>query len=376
MRRYDIDSVRVIAFALLIFYHVGMFFVPWWFHIKNNIIYEGAGIPMLFLNQWRLSLLFIISGMGTYYALSKRTGRQFAIERLKRLFIPFIFGMIFIIPPQLYIERLDKGQFSGSYFEFWPIEAFSNGIYPDGNISWHHLWFILYLLIFSLILIPALLYLRKHPNIWIIKKLKIICSSPFGLYIFIIPLFFWQLFLAPRFPQTNALINDWFNLVNYCTLFFFGFVLISFKDTFWESVTRNRHVFLIGGVIGFPLLMWLWYGIVAFPVKDEIQALVKVFNMWSWILAIISYAAVYLNKPSKMLAYANEAVYPFYILHQTIIIVLGYYLKYVDMGFIPKFSIMVIGTFGITWLIYEFGIKRYNLIRPLFGMKPKTKDNL
>jgi len=375
MRRYDIDSVRVIAFALLIFYHVGMFFVPWWFHIKNNVVYEEAEIPMLFLNQWRLSLLFIISGMGTCYALSKRTGRQFATERLKRLFIPFIFGMLFIVPPQIYLERLDKGEFNGNYFEFWPIEAFSNGPYPDGNISWHHLWFILYLLIFSLTLIPAFLYLRKHPETWIIRKLKAIGSKTFGLYIFIIPLFFWQLFLAPRFPQTNGLINDWYNLINYCTLFFFGFLLISLKDTFWDSVTKNRHVFLAGGVIGFPLLMWLWYGIGAFPVKDEINALVKVFNMWSWILAIIGYAAVYLNKPSKPLKYCNEAVYPFYILHQTVIMILGYYLKDIDLGFVPKFSIMVIGTFGFTWLIYEFCIRRYAVIRPLFGMKPKTKDN-
>lgn len=375
MRRYDIDSVRVIAFALLIFYHVGMFFVPWSFHLKNSVTYEGMEIPMLFLNQWRLSLLFIISGMGTFYALTKRSGIQFAKERIKRLFIPLIFGMIFIVPPQIYFERLDQGQSFSNYFDFWPLPALTSPYPLGGGISWHHLWFILYLLIFSLILIPIFLYLRKHPDIWMIKKLKTICSKSFGLYIFIIPLFIWQVFLAPYYPQTNGLINDWYNLVNYCTLFFFGFLLISLKDTFWESMTRNRHIFLIGGIIGFPLLMWLWYGIGAFPVKDEIQALVKVFNMWSWILAIIGYAAAYLNKPSKKLAYANEAVYPFYILHQTIIIFLGYYLKDIDMGFFPKFSLMVIGTFGITWIIYEFGIRRYSLIRPLFGMKPKVKDN-
>lgn len=75
-----------------------------------------------------------------------------------------------------------------------------------------------------------------------------------------------------------------------------------------------------------------------------------------------------------MLTYANEAVYPFYILHQTIIIALGYYLKDADMGFFPKFSIMVTGTFGISWFIYEFGIRRYSIIRPLFGMKPKASN--
>ena len=108
MRRNDLDWLRVLVFALLIFYHVGMFFVPWGFHIKNNIIYDWLRYPMVFLNQWRLPILFVISGMGTYYALQKRTGLQFAFERIKRLLIPLIFGMLFIVPPQVYLEKLNK----------------------------------------------------------------------------------------------------------------------------------------------------------------------------------------------------------------------------------------------------------------------------
>src|SRR5690606_16631767 len=106
MRRYDLDWLRVIVFGLLIFYHVGMFFVPWGFHIKNNSIYDWLRYPMLFLNQWRLPILFVISGMGTYYALSKRSARQFALERINRLLLPLAVGMLFIVPPQIYIERI------------------------------------------------------------------------------------------------------------------------------------------------------------------------------------------------------------------------------------------------------------------------------
>lgn len=370
MRRYDIDSLRVIAFALLIFYHVGMFFVPWWFHIKNSVIYEGMVFPMLFLNQWRLSLLFVISGMGTYYALQKRNGLQFAGERIKRLFIPLIFGMIFIVPPQIYFERLDKGEFHGGYFDFWPTHAF-NGVYPEGNISWHHLWFILYLLIFSLILIPVFLYLKRHSETWLIHKTKRIVQKASGLYIFIIPLFLWRVLLAHKYPQTNGLINDWYNLINYCTLFFFGFLLLSLKNVFWVSITKNRRLYLINGILGFSILLYLWYLTGDFYGKQYLSDFVRAFNCWSWILALTGYSAMYLNKPSKLLAYSNEAVYPFYILHQTITIALGYYLKDVDMGFFPKFTLMILGTFGISWIIYEFGIRRFTLIRPLFGMKPK-----
>lgn len=374
MRRYDIDSLRVIAFGLLIFYHVGMFFVPWWFHIKNPITYEGLTYPMLFLNQWRLPLLFVISGMGTYYALTRRSGFQFTKERIKRLFVPLIVGMVFIIPPQVYFERLDKGQFAGSYFfDYWPQVAL-NGVYPEGNISWHHLWFILYLFIFSIVLVPLFLYLQKHPDAWIIRKIKTISLKYAGLYIFTVPLFLWQILLAPYYPQTNGLINDWYNLINYGTLFFFGYILISLKDTFWTSVTQNRQKYLVSGIISFPLLMCLWYVIGDFAGKEYITALVRVFNSWSWILTLFAYSAIYLNKPSKILSYANEAVYPFFILHQTVMMALCYYLKDIDMDFFPKFSILSIGTFGISWIIYEFGIRRYSLIRPLFGMKPKAKN--
>lgn len=371
MRRYDIDSLRVIVFGLLIFYHVGMFFVPWESHIKDVQTYEGLVFPMLFLNQWRLSILFVISGMGTYYALSRRSAGEFAKERTKRLLIPLIVGMIFIVPPQVYYEWLDQGRFSGNYFEFWPAKTFLDTYPNGGGISWHHLWFLPYLLIFSLILIPAFLYLRKYTEAWIIRKMQFLSRNAFGLYGLIIPLFFWELYLAPIFPSTHALFNDWFNMVNYCTLFFFGFLLISLKDVFWEAVKKNKHIYLLCGIIAFPLLMCLWFVMGDFSGKQYISSFVKVFNLWSWILAIFGYGATYLNKPSKMLTYANESVYPLYILHQTVIVILGYYLKHTDLGFFPKFSLMVIGTFGFSWIIYEFGIRRYKWIRPLFGLKNK-----
>jgi glucan biosynthesis protein C len=79
-----------------------LFFVPWEFHIKNNVISNWLVYPMWFVSQWRLPILFVISGMGTYYAFQKRSGKQFALERIKRLYIPLIFGTLFIIPPQVY----------------------------------------------------------------------------------------------------------------------------------------------------------------------------------------------------------------------------------------------------------------------------------
>lgn len=369
MRRYDLDWLRVIVFGLLILYHVGMFFVPWGFHIKNDIIYPDIRWPMYFVNQWRLPILFVISGMGTFYALSKRTGGQFILERIKRLFIPLVFGMMVIVPPQVYFERLDKGQFSGAYFEFWPLEAF-NGVYPEGNLSWHHLWFLPYLLVFSIMLAPVFLYLRKNTANAINRFTEKSTSGIWRIYLFILPLYLWESLLEPFFPSTHALIDDWFNFVNYLTLFFYGFLLVS-RPAFWDTVVKYRQRFLFNGILGFILLVGIRILYEDSVLIHFIEALFKVFNLWSWILVLFGYAAFYLNKPSSGLAYANQAVYPFYILHQTITITLGYYLMHLTMGFWPKFLLMSIGTFGFSWLIYEYLIRPWKWIRPLFGVKRK-----
>jgi len=364
------DWLRVIVFALLIFYHVGMFFVPWGWHIKNNVIYDWLTIPMWFLNQWRLPILFIISGMGTYYALRKRSGKQFVLERIKRLLLPLVFGMLVIVPPQVYIERLANNQFTGSYFSFWPSQAFV-GVYPEGNLSWHHLWFLPYLLLFSLILIPLFLYLKNNPENRFIKWLSNIAKHPVKLYLFIIPLYFTEALVEPFFPVTHALIGDWFAITNFSIMFFFGFLLITVKDIFWVTVETYRKGFLIAGIILFLVMFTLVNITEDSTIRHFSEALLKVANLWSWILALFGFASKYLNRKSNLLSYCNQAVYPFYILHQTITIILAYYLMDLELSLAIKGSILVIGTFGISWLLYEFLIRRIKFMRPLFGLKKR-----
>lgn len=373
MRRYDLDWLRVIVFGLLIFYHVGMFFVPWGWHVKNNVIYPDVRWPMLFVNQWRLPILFVISGMGTFYALSKRSGRQFARERLIRLFIPLVVGIVLIVPPQVYFERLVQGAFTGSYLEYWPVHAFA-GIYPEGNFSWHHLWFLPYLLCFSLILIPAFLYLRNHPECRVIRMMRLLAAKPSGLFWLVVPLYAWESLLEPHFPSTHALVGDWFNVVNYLTFFFYGFLLICVKDTFWKTMSQNRRGYLITGLCSFAGLVIIWLGFEDSVTVHFTEAAFKVVNLWAWILTIFGYAAAYLNRQSKVLKYANEAVYPFYMLHQTVTITLGYYLMNVELGLGLKFGLMSIGTFGVSWLVYEYLISRWHWVRPLFGLKTVSKS--
>ena len=370
MRRHDLDWLRVIVFTLLIFYHVGMFFVPWGFHIKNNYTYDWLTFPMWFLNQWRLPILFIISGMGTFYALQKRSGKQFVLERIKRLFIPLVFGMLLVIPPQVYIERIAKNQFTGNYFDFWPNKAFI-GTYPAGNLSWHHLWFLPYLLLFSLVLIPVFIYLKNHTSGNFNSWLRRIVKNPLRIYLFIVPLYLAEALIEPFFEITHALIGDWFTIINYIIMFLFGFLLITVKDTFWVTVEKHRNLFLIAGLVCFSIMLFIVETYEDSIYRHFTEAFLKVTNLWSWILALFGFASKYLNKKSNILTYCNEAVYPFYILHQTIMMVIAYYVMNLEWSLGLKAFIMIVGTFGFSWLIYESLVRRWKYMRPFFGLKKK-----
>ena len=372
MRRYDIDWLRVLVFTLLIFYHVGMFFVPWGWHIKNDVEYGWLRYPMLFINQWRLPILFVISGMGTWFALGKRTGWIFTRERLYRLGIPLVFGMLMIVPPQVYLERLDKGQFMGGYFEYWPSQAFI-GVYPEGNLSWHHLWFLPYLLLFSLIMLPLFIRMRKQPENKVTRVLRKLVSGKYGLFLFILPLYLTEAFMEPFFPVTHALISDWFALVNFGLFFLFGFLLINVKNEFWATVSKWRRHYLVLGICSFSLLLLRWLFLKDSTLVHFTEAGVKVFNIWAWILVLFGYAATYLNKPGRWVAYCNQAVYPFYILHQTVTVIIGFYIKDLSWGLFPKFTVLVIGTFGVSFILYEFLIRRIRLLWPFFGLKSRYR---
>jgi len=359
-RRYDIDWIRVIVFDILIVYHVGMFFVDWGWHIKNDVIVDWIKTPMLFINQWRIPILFVVSGMGTRFAFSYRSGGLYAKERFTRLFIPLVFGMLVIVPPQVYYERLTQGLDYTSYLNFYP--HYFNGIYPDGNFSWHHLWFLPYLLIMSLLATPIFLSLRKEGNTIVSLCRKAITTTPFLLYLAVIPLFLIELLLHDKYPITHALVGDWYALLFYFILFVIGYILICCSSAFWDAVLKIRYATLGLGIASYVIFRNL-------EVSGATHDFLKVLNMWSWILAIFGFAAKYLNHESATIKYRNKAVYPFYILHQTITLICGYYLINTPIHYGWKMFIMVVVTFVGSWLIYEFIILRVPFIQPLFGVK-------
>lgn len=371
-RRYDIDWLRVIAFYLLILFHTGMLFVPWDWHVKNPETSSAFEPIMAFLHQWRLPLLFFISGVGVRFALKFRSPMRFLGERYIRLMIPLTFGMFVIIPPQIYFENLQNGIVYASYFEFYKT-VLEFEPYPPGSFSWHHLWFIIYLFTYCLICLPIFLFLRSERGEKILNKLSGLIKKPGIILLFAIPLSIIYSLLVLEWPVTHNLTEDWYNFFYNIVFFLIGYIVCSKKD-FWDTIEKQKYFFLITAVsITTFLYLTSWFPVwtlFTFEGFDlHIYGMLKSINILAWIFLIIGFARRPLNEPSRILKYANESVYPFYILHQTITVSSGYFIVQWNLSIPLKFIIVLVVTFLGSYLIYELFIRRFNLMRLLFGLR-------
>jgi glucans biosynthesis protein C len=374
-REYGLDWLRVFAFAVLIFYHSGMGYVSWDWHVKNPEKSTVLEYLMLACNRWRLPLLFLISGAGVFFSLRRRSLGEFAAERLRRLLIPVVFAMFVVIPPQIYFERLYRGA-SLSYAEFYP-SVFQFVPYPEGSFSWHHLWFVVYILVFSLAGIPLFAWLRGTGGQQAVSRLVAFFEQvPPALYLVNFPNLLVGVLLGPRFPTTNALIGDWANLAGSFLTFVWGFTIAS-NGPVLDLLTRRRREFAIGGLLiaalfftgratqfyaGWPREARLVYG-----------NLVSSYYGMTWVFAMIGYARTYLRSGGPRLTYATEVVYPFYIFHQTITVAVVYYLIPAPLGVWTKLTLAAAATVLGSWILVEF-VRRVAILRPLFGLKPNLRQ--
>jgi glucans biosynthesis protein C len=376
-RRYDLDWLRVIAIFLLMFYHTGMIFVAnWGWHIKDENTSHLFAEWMFFMNRWRMVLLFFISGAGSWYALGSRTNGGYLKERSLRLLFPLIVGMLIIVPPQIYIERLWSGMEYAHYFEFY-TSVFSFIPYPAGSFSWHHMWFIAYLFLYSIIALPVFSFFRSGKGYRIMSRISgILGSSSIYLPVVIIT-FGYMIILNYQVPTERNLVDDWARFFYYFCYFILGFVSQSHPD-FWKWIEEKRRLSLQIAFVS--LLIVNYYRWNALEPGNEVlwvSALSLFINMlvsYTWVLAILGYAKKYLNRPAKWLTWSNEAIYPFYILHQTVIVIIGYYFiqDIITDSIWAKFWIINVVTLFLCLGMYELFIRPYKYIRPLFGLKWKS----
>ncbi|GAB3715487.1 hypothetical protein GCM10027592_56100 [Spirosoma flavus] len=377
-RRYDLDWLRIIAILTLFFYHTGMIYVSWGWHIKSAEHSYPMEVVMRWLHLWRMPLLFFISGAGTFFALKKRSYGLYAGERVRRLFVPLVFGMFVIVPPQIYIEWLSQERFSGTYADFYP-EVFKFQPYQEGGkggaFSWHHLWFICYLFFYSLLSIPVFRWLKGEGGQRFVDRIGRLMAQPGGALWLVGFLLLNDVVLGGFFPEeTHALINDWAYFMKNLILFWLGYILISRRE-FWQILTDQRRYFLVATAI-FTVILYVmpmvfgWENILATTWLRTINSFNRIGLMWSSVIATVAYGYRYLNKSHPILPKLNEAVYPFYILHQTVIVLIGYYvLTRTGLGVYDGFLVVSFSTLAACIAIYLLLIRPFKLTRFLFGLK-------
>lgn len=371
-RQYYIDWLRIILILSVFLFHIGMIFNPWEWHVKNDVIYSGAlRNIMIFLHYWRMPLLFLISGAGTWFALGKRTLGQYLGERFKRLFIPFLAGIFILVPVQVYIEK--SGQYA-SLLDYYP--HMFEGIYPEGNFSWHHLWFIVYLFFIALIICPFLNFFRGKVFGRFIRWFESVARKPLALNIVLIPILLSQIILRQYFEVgTNALFNDWASMSFYILFFLSGLVMLPSKKIS-EAIKSQRYLFLAETILVSTIMFSAFTIVKSEELASIVWDVAGIFLAWSCSLAAIGFAKRYLNKNNAFRKHANEAIYPFYLLHQPVIVILASIVTRWEIPDLAKAMIITLSSFIISVAIYRLLIYRVNFMRVIFGMKPLKKEKV
>jgi peptidoglycan/LPS O-acetylase OafA/YrhL len=374
-RLYYIDWLRVLAMLGIFLFHNARFFdqfTDW--HVKNATTSFGASVLIGFMGQWIMPLFFLIAGAGTYYSLKSRRAGQFVQERTLRLLIPLIFGMFILVVPQAYFEAVSHGEQLGGY-NFFQLYGLYLQTLPD--LNWFHLWFLVYLFIFSIITLPIFLS-RSSTGKSVISRLAMALNKPWTLILLLVlSLAILDIFLYPAGDFGHREQGGW-NIIAYLLFYIYGYLIFA-NPRIMEVIKKLTWVTLIFG-IAFSGLLFIFtdeiadptahYGSTTFAVAHFVQSL----NTWCWLLAILGLGSRFLNRNNRFLSYANEAVLPFYILHQTVIISIGFFVVQWSIGIPLKYLIISTSSFAAIMAIYELLVRRFNALRFLFGMRLRRKS--
>lgn len=372
-RHFGMDWLRIGAFALLILYHIGMFFVPWGWHVKADPTLDWVAVPMLFTNGWRLSLLFVVSGFASAAMLAKRPALgAFVQGRTARLLIPLAFGMIVIVPPQPWIELMGKYGYTGGLWHFWTQDYFRFGsLHGIVLPTWQHLWFVAYLWPYTLLL-ALLLALPTGVRQWAGAAFETLFARPVLLLALPVGwLLLRTLVLWPGIGDTHALFDDMPAHWEFFPAFLFGFALLR-AETVWSAICRAWPLALATALIAYVIVAgieWSFPGDMRAP--DGIVLLfraARAVNAWTMIVALLGIADRFWNRDHRWRATLNEGVFPFYIIHQTLIVVVAWGCLQMGLGNGVSFLVLLVATVSGCWLFYRLG-REVPALRLLIGLR-------
>lgn len=372
LRRYDLDWLRVLAIFMVFVYHCSLIFAPDAYQIKNSTLYSYLDDLGAFFGLWGMPLIFIISGASVFHALDKHLPGKYIKGILARLLVPLLVGMFTHVAFQVYLENIQKGTFNGSFFAFYP--HYFEGMYGfGGNFAWMgmHLWYLEALFIYSMLCLPIFLWLKKSSSGQrLLGWWGSFVDRPAAILLVALPTILTFNLFDPDGLGTTVL-GGW-SIFAYLVFFISGFVIIS-SQKLQNSMKHSRWVLLVIGIVTWGLIDPVWEGL-GNPTFGTWQFVVGTtlwcVCAWCWLMAVLGFGFKHLTRNPSFLRYANEAVLPFYILHQSIILPLAFFVVQWHIPSLIKFLFILVVSFTIVALLYEFLVRRYNPLRFLFGMKP------
>lgn len=361
-RRHDLDWLRVLGILLVFAFHSSRLYNVEDWNVKNNIWYPSVEVWVQFSASFMMPLMFVVSGASLFYALGKGGFGKFVKDKVLRLVVPLLVGALTHLSLQSYLWDKTHGLFSGSYFQFLPQ-------YYPYSINWFggHLWYLWYLFLFSLILYPLLRWFKGNGHRFL-SVLDGWLSKNGAVYILALPILL--LYLLPSdFPWME--MNGGYPYLMYLFFLLWGFMLVA-DERLQDSIRRLRWISLSVGLVlvaGFIIV----YSQIADPDVMSpslfLAGAMRTFGGWISVLAILGLGMQYLTTRTARLDYANQAVLPFYILHQTVLLVVGYFVLQWGLPDVLEWAVVVVISFTMIMTIYEYVVRRFNVMRFLFGMK-------
>ncbi len=367
-RLHYIDWLRVLAVLLLFPFHTGRVFnAGEAFYVKGADVSAAMSHVLLFISTWHMPLLFALAGASTYLALGRRTRAEYAAERVRRILVPLVFGLLVLIPPQTWFGARFNSDYRSSYPRYLVSGDFLEFNIKDGGdyyggLGTGHLWFILFLFIISMVALP-LWRGRRRANSRLVDLSRLL-ARPWGWLIAGLAIVIGE--ALPDIAGKNIFS---------CFVFFgLGYVAMC-SEEFMDAAERNRWVALALGIAG--SIWWSATGSWRDGLADPslalfVVALAGLTAIWLVIVGLLGTGRKLLIRPSRTLAYLAESSYPVYILHQTVIVVLAFTVVRLEVPWIAQWAILLVSSVALTFLCYE-GVRRAVSLRPLFGMRPRAE---
>jgi hypothetical protein len=372
-RHYGLDWLRIGAFAILIFYHIGMVFVPWAYHVKSAHVADWVTLPMLASNAWRLTLLFVVSGYASRALLSRSPGvAAFMRNRSVRLLIPLLFGMAVIVPPQSWVELTTQHGYAHNfgyfiahdYFRFAPLAGI---MLP----TWNHLWFVAYLWVYTILLailiaiVPGGRLQRVFDRVF---GTALVLALPMAYLMFVHG---WWIRMS---AETQNLIDDPIGHLTFLPAFLFGFGLAG-SAAARAAILRWWKAAAILALLGYGAIVAIelhWPGDIPAPRWVYTPyGVAHAMEQWGAIIALIGIAERWWNHDHRWRATLTEAVFPFYIIHQTIIVLVAWALLSARLPGWAEFAIIAAATVAGCWAFYLIG-REMRWLRPLIGLRARA----